>query len=296
VVLTLLLCAVPELLGAEEWQVRRQGHFIIHTVPRPQDELERFMEQFEAQYQRVSNLLGFSPVQPIPIYLYSDRSAFLRDVRGIGTEGVVGVAYGHNGVVRLDATGLYAPPAEVLRHELLHAFLFSRLGARTDELPLWFNEGLAQHAANPAPWDVDETLARALGEGSITSLGQLKDRFPPGKEGVAYAESQNVVEFLLPRLGPKGLNRLLLSVASGEPFARALKATSGLTIFELERQWSAKLSREHRLDWINTLVWPGVGVAFLVAGALAYASVQRKRRRIVQEDWGPEDEQFEEPD
>ena len=111
-----------------------------------------------------------------------------------------GVAYSRWGVILLTMSSpqSWEPPdlEVVLVHELSHVALYRAVAG--NDVPRWFNEGVAIHQSEARMLPRMESLLRAAAQRSMLRLSELDDHFPnrPHEVNVAYAQSADVVGFL----------------------------------------------------------------------------------------------------
>jgi hypothetical protein len=166
-------------------------------------------------------------------------------------EYAAGMAYESLNLVLLSlkAPGTWEAPdlGETFRHELSHLALAD--AAASHHLPRWFDEGLAIHESGElwfARW-------RTLGEASVARhlipLAELDRAFPnDGPEvGLAYAESADVVRFLMRGGDRARFGSLVQRVRGGVLFDRALEDAYGTDARTLEYQWKEEVTRHFGL-------------------------------------------------
>jgi tetratricopeptide (TPR) repeat protein len=187
------------------------------------------------EYERT---LGFSPDLPVTVVLQTD--AAFRD-----TTRAPGWAAGWNdGTIRVPVQGIGRPTAglvRVLRHELAHSFLASRIGPTC---PTWLHEGIAQWLEGGDPAREDRGLVAVARGGRMLELQSLEGPFSDLSEQqatAAYAQSLSAVAHLLRLGGREGLRAFLAALATGQTPAAALKTAYGLGYAELQSRWEAYL-------------------------------------------------------
>lgn len=203
-----------------------------------------------------------------------------------------GVAYSEIGLILLTLTPGH-PNAlddvnEVFRHELAHVALSDAVGD-SRRVPYWFNEGLAVHLSGESSLLRLRTLWSATLSGRITPLERLDASFPAdaGAADLAYAESADVVRFLLRQQERERFPRLIERVKDGQSFASALRDAYGLDFVSLEYEWREEIGRKYSfwpVLFSGTVVWFGVLGLFVVAW-------QKRRRRSQRtlEQWAHEE-------
>ncbi len=156
----------------------------------------------------------------------------------------------------------------VFHHELAHVALHDAVGGR--HVPLWFNEGTAIHESGEHPvlrmkelWDA--TLFRQL-----LPLAELDRRFPERQDevNIAYAESADVLRFLLRGKDHQRFVSLIDRVRAGTPFDRALGDAYGTDVRTLEYQWREDTAKKHTFAPMlasGSFIWV-IGFGALILG------------------------------
>ncbi len=162
----------------------------------------------------------------------------------------------------------------VFHHELAHVALADAVAGR--HVPLWFNEGLAIYESGEHPvlrmkelWDA--TLFRQL-----LPLADLDRAFPEhqGQVTIAYAESADVVRYLLRGKDRQRFVSLVERVRDGSPFDRALGDAYGTDVRKLEFQWREECAKRNTFA---PMLASGSFVWVLAFGAMVLGYRRRKR-------------------
>ena len=184
-----------------------------------------------------------------------------------------GVAYPRSGVLLLtmSAPQTWEPPdlEVVLVHELSHIAFYRAVAG--NDVPRWFNEGVAIHQSEVRMLPRMESLLRAAAQRSMLRLSELDDHFPrrPHEVNIAYAQSADVVGFLRrSNNDERRFHRLIYSLRDGETFDAALASAYGWTRIGLERQWRESLRKRYRIMpalLAGSTVWVVAAVLVIVA-------------------------------
>jgi hypothetical protein len=190
-----------------------------------------------------------------------------------------GVAYSRWGVILLTMSSpeTWEPPdlEVVLVHELSHVALHRAVAG--NDVPRWFNEGVAIHQSEVRMLPRMESLLRAAAQRSMLRLSEIDDHFPsrPHEVNVAYAQSADVVGFLRrSNNDERRFHRMIYSLRSGETFDTALATAYGWTRVGLERQWRESLRTRYRI--LPALL---AGSTVWVLAAVLVVVAYRRRRR-----------------
>ncbi len=208
-------------------------HFTIqYDGPVPGEVARTALRLLEQAYDRLWRDFDRTPLHDVPVILYT-RGLFDEITRSPGW--VTGT---YDGKIRVPVGGLVTGEdakrlGPILSHELTHAFIRANVSAR---LPLWFEEGLAEHFQGRTPEAALRTL-RAAG-GGFDSLEAVSTALRGGpRVGAAYAAAALTVAEMMRMDGFWLPKRVLEQMASGKPFAEAFQIASGISIAEFEERW-----------------------------------------------------------
>ncbi|HVU03901.1 MAG TPA: peptidase MA family metallohydrolase [Polyangiaceae bacterium] len=203
-----------------------------------------------------------------------------------------GVAYSEIGLVLLTLSPTVESSLfdvnEVFRHELAHVALEDATGG-SDRVPHWFNEGLAVHLSGESSLVRLRTLSTATLAGRLVPLGRLERGFPSDATAaeLAYAESADVVRFLLRQQDRERFPALISRIREGQSFASALRDSYGLDLPSLEYEWREEIGKRYSfwpVLFSGSLVWAGVLLLFV----LGFRRRRQKSRETL-ERWAREE-------
>ncbi len=227
------------------------------------------------------------PGGPIPIVIVPERS----DIASAVPSWIAGVAYSDKSTVLLFPARSPRYPhdslADVLHHEIAHVLIYR--AARGNDVPRWFNEGLA--SVSERVWNAEDRrqLAWALATGSRIRMSEVNDAFGagPGRVEAAYALGSAFVRKLIDEHGIDAPAAILAGIADGLPFDRAFERATGVRFAVAERNFSQDVTSWER--WIPLVTSPFVlwsATTLLAIYALIAFRVRRaeKRRRWDEEE------------
>jgi hypothetical protein len=177
-----------------------------------------------------------------------------------------------------------------IEHELSHLYFSRRFS--NENIPLWFNEGLAEYLSGE---EIDlhrgVIIANALFAKKIIPLTSVDSllSFSPGKAQLAYAQSLSSVLYLKDLLNNSGSNwQEFLTAIEENGFPSALNRNLKIDSIDFEVKWYQWL--KHKYQWfivfnLENLIW--FGLAVILIGAL-YA-VRYRNRKILKQ-WEDEEQ------
>lgn len=251
------------------------------------------VEEANAFRTTVRASLGKNVLERVSVRLAEDpgQMALLAPVDAPYPKYAVGVAYSRANLILLTQEPVHPNGdhklREVLRHELAHVALHAAVRGR--HVPLWFNEGLAIHLAQENSFARIRTLWTAAVSSNLIPLRELDARFPKDIVGVplAYAQSADVVRYLLRQQDDERFRLLIQRVGRGQAFDRALYDSYGMDLYNLERNWLVDVDSRYSVWPVlfsGTLIWGG-------ASLLIFVAWRRKRRhhRVTMQRWAREE-------
>jgi hypothetical protein len=170
-----------------------------------------------------------------------------------------GVAYGplHLAILALQAPGTWEASdlTELIRHELTHLALHDAVLAH--HTPRWFDEGLAIHESDELPWKRRETLWYAALARTLPPLSEIDEGFPiqNNEVNIAYAESADVVRFLMRDADRSRFGTLIEKLRQGTSFDRSIEDAYGEPLRHIEYEWREDLT--HRVSVVPLLTGGG---------------------------------------
>ncbi|MFQ6112295.1 MAG: peptidase MA family metallohydrolase, partial [Nitrospinota bacterium] len=142
-----------------------------------------------------------------------------------------------------------------LGHEFVHAAVHQVLGDYYAFLPVWLNEGMAEHLGayrRGTPWDVREHPAflSAIHLRRLPSLEKLEEDFQErARAAVAYPAAKTLVEYILSRWGKDSAGKIITALRAERPgkdaLERVFKSLYALSLEELEKDWQAAILKNY---------------------------------------------------
>ena len=217
----------------------------------------------------LAKLIPNTPDSGFDVYIYPSSADLRAALRLTGRDWVGAHAHPELGVLLVTAVNSRTAATDLrqsIPHEMVHFYLYQVLGVNYENLPLWFNEGLASLIeSNPNP-NYDLVLETAVANQATIPFAQLCTRFPLAEETavLAYAQSLSLMEYIQDRYGNSGFQQLIAAYANGGDCDSGVVQALGLSMMELEQAWLQ--SQQVRSPLSQFFFENGVWLLLLVGG------------------------------
>jgi WD40 repeat protein len=227
-----------------DWQILRTEHFDIYYYPEMKDLAEQGAFFAEEAYKQLESRFNHSLTDHVPLIFYSSHLHFQQTntTDGFIPEGVGGFFEFMKGRVVIPCDGSLARFRHVIRHELVHVFMHSKISRvlvdhrlPQDRMPpLWFTEGLAE-AWSTQPDDQSEMLIRdAVLNNYIVPLQTMESIYGTF---LMYKQGQYILKYIEDTFGEEKLMLLMENFWRSSSFSEVMKATIGKNYKELDDDW-----------------------------------------------------------
>jgi hypothetical protein len=282
----IIIAFIPSLdLHAENWSIIESDHFLVRYIQdiKSAQEIQNIAEEF---FPEVSNNLGYSTGRKIDIWFCETRKEFNRTNNAPIQDWAAGVAYPLQARVvllnpilseykRLDLERL-------VKHEVTHVVFGLCIGENLNNVPRWFNEGVAMYESDD--WGYGNYWAILTGTigNSIIPLFNISEDFPVREyqARLAYAESYSIISFISKRYGDEAIKGCIRELAKGRTFDEALASATGASLDWIESRWLKDLRKRYK--WFSLLssglvLWGGATFILWIA----YFRRKWKNRKII---------------
>lgn len=239
----LVLVGWVGFLFAEDFKEKKSTHFIVYYNSVPEEFADTVIEYGERYYDALTEKLGFTRYaywtwdNRAKIYIYPDQESYAKATKQPAWSG---------GVAAYDQKTIWSFPREsgffdsLLPHEIGH-IIFREVIGGSRRVPLWLEEGVASYLEQAKRFGSEKLIVGALEKGAFIpfkdlnlvdgeSLRQRSDVI------LFYAESVNVVSFLLEKFGTYPFNEFCRKIKEGKSLDDALnyayfdiRSTAGLS-------------------------------------------------------------------
>ncbi len=281
-------------MAAASGQFSEPPQLVIEAPP----ELEFLRARFESSNpNRLAGLVelaGLDSAGPlIRVDLVPESSDMARQV----APWIAGFVRGGSDVVVMFPSRSPAYPHnsldDVLRHEVAHVLIGRAAG--DEQVPRWFNEGLAMAAERTRNLEDQTRLLYQLVLGPASSLAELGRLFSgdQASQDRAYALSGALVRDLIDQHGEAAPGMILGRMRGGAPFVRAFTDITGQTPGEAESQFWQR--QRIWTTWVpiitsSAAVWAVVTIIALLAIRRRRQKDAAMRRKWDEEEDGSPDE------
>jgi len=208
----------------------------------------------ESAYTMISRSFRYHINNRIPIMVYNSHNDFQQTnvISEYMEEGIGGVTELFKNRVVLPFEGSYRMFRHVIHHELVHAVLNDMFYGGSIQsiisnnvriqLPLWFNEGLAEYES--LGWDTnsDMFMRDAALHTYLPPIDYLSGYF-------AYRGGQSVWSYIANKYGEQKIAEILNRIKGAHSVEQGFKSTLGLSVEELNERWQ----KEQKV-----LYWPDI--------------------------------------
>lgn len=235
-----------------EWHVLKTDHFDIYYYAEMKDLAERGAFFAEEAYRHLETQFNHSLNARVPLIFYSSHLHFQQTntTGGFIPEGVGGFFEFLKGRVVIPSDGSTAQFRHVIRHELVHVFMHSKVGrVLTDHRktqdrypPLWFVEGLAEFWSTEWDAQAEMVMRDAVMNDIVVGLeemGRIYGSF------LMYKEGQNALQYLARQYGDEKVLLLLENFWKEASFSDIFKITIGKNFKEFDEEWLYALKKQY---------------------------------------------------
>ncbi|MEX1277335.1 MAG: BamA/TamA family outer membrane protein [Bacteroidota bacterium] len=235
-----------------EWKVLRTEHFDIYYYTEMRELAQRGAFLAEESYKHLEQKFNHNVANRIPLIFYSSHLHFQQTnvTPGFIPEGVGGFFEFLKGRVVIPFQGSMEQFAHVIRHELVHVFMHSKLNrVLTDHRqsqdkapPLWFTEGLAEAWSTEWSTQADMVLRDAVLNNYVVPVNEM-DRIYGSF--LMYKEGENLLRYITERYGDEKILLLMENFWKANSFSDVMKLTIGKDYKEFDEDWIYQLKKRY---------------------------------------------------
>lgn len=235
-----------------DWHVLKTEHFDIYYYPEMLDLAERGAFLAEESYRVLEQKFSHNVTNRIPLIFYSSHLHFQQTntTPGFVPEGVGGFFEFLKGRVVIPYDGSMWDFRHVIRHELTHVFMHSKINRilldhrmSQDHLPpLWFVEGLAEFWSTDWDDQAEMVIRDAVVSNYLVPLSDMDQIFGTF---LMYKEGQNILQFISERYGEEKVLLLMENFWKSGSFDEILKLTFDRSYRQFDEEWTYALKKKY---------------------------------------------------
>jgi len=235
-----------------EWHVLKTEHFDIYYYSEMKDLAERGAFFAEEAYRGLEVRFNHSLNSRIPLILYSSHLHFQQTntIGGFIPEGVGGFFEFLKGRVVIPSDGSLSQFRHVIRHELVHVFMHSKVSRvlvdhrKTQDRypPLWFVEGLAEYWSTE--WDSQAEMVMRDAVLSDIIVG-IEDMYRIYGSFLMYKAGQHILTHIGKQYGEEKVLLLMENFWKEPSFNDVFKITIGKSFKEFDEEWLYSLKKQY---------------------------------------------------
>ncbi len=231
----------------KEWFYVESEHFTVYFYEGGQYLADFTAKEAERAYSQIARLFQYRISQPIPLIVYLSHGDFsVTNAVDLPTysEGIGGVTELFKNRIAIPFTGDYNDYRNVVHHEIVHAvindlYFGGSLQAVIQNniqtrIPAWFNEGLAEYAAQGWDTESDMYIREAILGSHLAPINYLGGFY-------AYRGGQSVWDYIAEQYGPEKVGEILQRLRLTRSVEGAIQRSTGLSIDELSERWQRSL-------------------------------------------------------
>jgi hypothetical protein len=233
------------------WQHLTSGKLQVNWYYRSQSFGQLLLSDAENALTHISSNLGSGLLRPINLWVYASDSDFHgalspNSYEWVGGEAIPGLNEAFISVASNDDTTL----TRDMPHELTH-LVFHQMTANGQQVPTWFDEGLAVYNQFYHEQEMKDTFDQALITQSLLPLSSISLGFPAdaNEAYLAYAQSWQLVSYMYATFGKLKMQKFIKNMNNPElDFNTDLQITLGVDEPHLENQWHLSLNQPATLS------------------------------------------------
>ena len=224
-----LLSLAVKGYAAVDFNEKKSSHFIIYYDKDVSEEFVNSVSEFaERYYDELTEKLGFVRYdfwtweKRAKIYIYPDQEIYVRETKQPAWS---------SGMAAYDQKTIWTYPREsgffdsLLPHEIGHIVFREAIGSH--EVPLWLEEGVACYLEKAKRYGSEKIVLEAIKNNTFIPLKELSqiDTLALKQRSdveLFYAESVNVVTYLIEKFGPGIFSDFCRKIKDGRSFEDAL--------------------------------------------------------------------------
>lgn len=235
-----------------DWQILKTEHFDIYYYKEMEELAEQGAFYAEESYRYLESKFNFTVNRKIPLIFYSSHLHFQQTnvVPNFIPEGVGGFFEFVKGRVVIPCNGNLNQFKKVIRHELVHVFMHSKVyfankeHSRFDATypPLWFTEGLAEFWSSDWDAQAEMVIKDAVLHNYIVPLSKMYTIYGTF---MMYKEGQAVLSYIAENYGEEKILLLMDQIWKYPKFSDVFENVIGKKYEQFDKEWLYHLKKKY---------------------------------------------------
>ncbi len=235
-----------------EWQVLTTDHFNVYFYPEEKEIAEIAANYAEESYKFLENKFNHHIQKKLPIVIYSSPNYFEQTnvIPTLLPENVAGFTELFKGRMVIPFDGSYFGFRRVIRHELVHAFVMQKIPYvmkshrryNYSGLPLWFEEGLAEHWSREWDSEADMMIRDLVISGRFIRFEDISQVYG---SYLMYKIGESFLNFLEREYGDDKIGMIFENYWKGKSFRQVFEITLGKSLKQVWSEWEYFLKKKY---------------------------------------------------
>lgn len=258
-----------------EWHTVQDGDTAVHWTGDNAGLGQLGLDIVAEAWPRLRRVIPADDTAAVDIYIYPSSADLRAALRLTGRDWVGAHAHPELGVILVTAVNERTAAADLrqsIPHELVHWSIYRAAGSNYEQMPVWFEEGLATFVEGSPNPSYETVLAAAVVNRTTIPFTDLCQTFPDVEERalLAYAQSASFITYLQGRYGSQALYDLTAAYADGLACAEGTPHVLQESLAELNQTWLRRQQPRSPFVqfWLNNGFW-----LLLLAGGFALVSL-----------------------
>jgi len=238
-----------------DWQVLTTQHFEIYFYTEEKEIAQFAAHCAEESYRFLENKFNHRIVKKIPLVVYSSPNYFAQTniIPSLLPESVAGFTEFLKGRMVIPFDGSYSNFIRVIQHELVHTFIMHKIPYvmrahrrfNYTGLPLWFEEGLAEHWSRKWDSEADMMIRDLVISGRFL---QLEDIHQIYGTYLMYKIGEAFCTHLEKEYGDDKIGLLFENYWKATNFSQVFQLTFNKSLEEVWDEWEYSLKKRYFPD------------------------------------------------
>jgi hypothetical protein len=266
-------------LSASSFQQITQDHISVYFEEKDRIIAGSALQTVYVQQDRLQKQYRLSP-RYMHIYIAPDENSYRQMAGSSSPLWSAGLASGDRMLIKSPSFSGQTLPAfrKTLRHETVH------LSLSAYDLPVWFEEGLAQYESGDLGLSKIMILSRAAWQRQFIPFRDIEQltRMSARDAELAYAQSLSAIDHLIRHFGVELLARSLDLTKTYDDFNKGFRNAYLMSAENYERLWREYATKRYRFYLFTDLgafFWPLTVVLFI----LGYFLTRLRRRKLLKQ-------------